>query len=87
MIDFDFAEHKLFASGPQSLIEDYGLALQSEVQLDSTVKEGFCSIQSALRLSANALTEGSTQLAGQMLGRLMSFETSEIRSLLTQAEQ
>ncbi len=41
----------------------------------------------ALRLSAHILTEDKTQLAGQLLGRLQSFNQIEIKSLLLQAKQ
>ena len=56
LIDLDFAEYKLSISGVQSLIEDYDLAIQPEIHLARPTKKSFGLIQSALRLSANALT-------------------------------
>src|ERR687886_1053720 len=42
-------------------------------------------IQGALRLSAHILAKDKTQLAGQLLGRLLSFEVPEIQAMLQQA--
>lgn len=43
-------------------------------------------IQGALRLSAHILAKDKTQLAGQLLGRLLSFEVPEIQAMLQQAK-
>jgi WD40 repeat protein len=43
-------------------------------------------IQGALRLSAHVLAKDKTQLAGQLLGRLLSFEVPAIQAMLMQAK-
>ncbi len=44
-------------------------------------------IQGAIRLSAHVLDKNETQLAGHLLGRLMSFKAPEIQALLAQSKQ
>jgi WD40 repeat protein len=44
-------------------------------------------IQGAIRLSAHVVDKDETQLAGQLLGRLMSFKAPEIQALLAQSKQ
>ncbi len=44
-------------------------------------------IQGAIRLSAHVVDKDETQLAGQLLGRLMSFNAPEIQALLAQSKQ
>ena len=58
-----------------SLIHDYDyLAEDKEVKL----------VQDAIRLSFNTIVKDRNQLAGQLLGRLLCFNDTEIRLLLTQ---
>ncbi len=59
-----------------SLIHDYDYLLDdTEIRL----------VQSAIKLSYNALIKNETQLAGQLLGRLLSFHEEGIQTLLGQA--
>ena len=44
-------------------------------------------VQSAIRLSAHILNKDKSQLAGQLLGRMQSFQESEIISMLEQARK
>ena len=44
-------------------------------------------IQGAIRKSAHVLDKDKTQLAGQLLGRLLDFEMPEIQGMLEQAKQ
>lgn len=61
-----------------SLIHDYDyLAEDKEVKL----------VQDAIRLSFNTIVKDRNQLAGQLLGRLLSFRTKGVQSLLTQARE
>jgi len=76
LTDFDFIEAKLDALGVQALIQDYEFVENAE-----TLKL----IQGALRLSAHVLDKDKTQLAGQLMGRLMAFDTPEIKKCLAQA--
>ncbi len=85
LTDFDFIDHKISTSTPQLLIEDYNLAIQ--IHIPQLTQNNLQLIQSAIQLSANILTENHTQLAGQLLGRLLSYETPEIQTLLQQAKQ
>ena len=75
LTNFNFMEAKVSALGVQPLIEDYGLVLNPD---SLTSKEGvklnvdsLRLIQGALQLSAHILDQDKTQLAGQLLGRLL----------------
>ncbi|HAG81256.1 MAG TPA: hypothetical protein DCL61_08795, partial [Cyanobacteria bacterium UBA12227] len=87
LTDFDFIDAKVSALGAQALIEDYDLAFNPDVLLSGEKAETLRLIQGAIRLSAHILDRDKTQLAGQLLGRLMSFEVSEIQALLERAKQ
>lgn len=87
LTEFEFAEHKVSASEPQLLIEDYNFALAPDVQISEKKKDSLRLIQGALRLSAHTLAEDRTQLAGQMLGRLDSNQVPTIKETLEQAKQ
>ena len=87
LTDYDFINHKITISSPQLLIEDYDLTQSSNSQISEKEKESLRLIQSAIRLSENILDEDETQLAGQLLGRLLSFEMPEIKAMLEQAKQ
>jgi WD40 repeat protein len=89
LTDFDFIEAKV--SHPdiklQELIEDYDRALEPKVLISGEKAETLKLIQGAIRLSAHVVDKDKTQLAGQLLGRLMSFEVPEIQTMLEQAQQ
>jgi WD40 repeat protein len=90
LTDFDFIEAKIFHPeiSIQALIEDYSLALGSEILFSSEQASVLRLIQEALLLSVHVLNEDKRQLAGQLLGRLLSFENlEEIQKLLQQAQQ
>ena len=44
-------------------------------------------VQGALRLSAHVLARDTAQLAGQLIGRLLSLDSPDIRTLVEQAQQ
>jgi WD40 repeat protein len=78
LLDFKWMRAKLDATDVNSLISDYDyLSDDSDLRL----------VQGAVRLSSNALARDSTQLAGQLLGRLQCFSGSDvnIQSMLEQA--
>jgi WD40 repeat protein len=78
LFDFDWIQAKLAATDVNSLIADYDyLPDDSDLRL----------VQSAIRLSAHVLARDKTQLAGQLLGRLQTFQESEIQSMLKQARE
>jgi WD40 repeat protein len=89
LTDFDFIEAKV--SHPdiklQELIEDYDRAFEPKLLISGEKAEILRLIQGALRVSAHVLDKDKTQLAGQLLGRLLSFEAPEILALLEQAKQ
>ncbi|GAB1538882.1 hypothetical protein NUACC21_15460 [Scytonema sp. NUACC21] len=78
LCDFRWLQAKLEKININALIADYDFLSEDEsLQL----------IQGALRLSAHILNQDKQQLRGQLLGRLLGFETEEIQRLLTQAQQ
>ncbi|MDT9184679.1 MAG: WD40 repeat domain-containing protein, partial [Limnospira sp. PMC 289.06] len=84
LTDFGFLVQKLEAVGITALINDYDLLLPLLVGEE---QETLSLIQGALRLSAHILASDTTQLVGQLWGRLLSFEQPEIVALLAQAQQ
>ncbi len=84
LTDWGFLEQKLGAVGITALIDDYDLLLPL---LPAEEQPGLKRIQGALQLSAHVLVEDNSQLAGQLLGRLLSFSDPEILALLQQAKQ
>jgi WD40 repeat protein len=85
--DFGFIEAKLKLLGVQPLIEDYDLARISDVLLSQGQTETLRLIQGGIRKSAHILEKDKTELAGQLLGRLLDFEMTDIQGLLEQAKQ
>jgi len=76
LLDFDWMQAKLAATEVNSLISDYDyLPDNSNLRL----------VQDAMRQSAHVLARDKTQLAGQLLGRLQSFQETRIQSILKQA--
>ena len=86
LTDYDFINHKITVSSPQLLIEDYDLTQSSNSQIPEKEKESLKLIQAAISLSENILDEDKTQLAGQLLGRLLLFEIPVIQATLHQAK-
>ncbi|MBE9143597.1 hypothetical protein [Planktothrix mougeotii] len=80
---FEFIEEKLSVCGVEALIEDYELGLNSaNIILSEAQTETFRLIQGAIRLSSHILKEDKTQLAAQLLGRLLEFENPLIQNFL-----
>jgi len=78
LFDFDWLQAKLNATDVNPLIADYDyLSDDSDLRL----------VQGAIRLSAHVFARDKTQLAGQLLGRLQSFQEAEIQSMLKQANE
>jgi WD40 repeat protein/S1-C subfamily serine protease len=76
LLDFDWLQAKLEAVDVAALLADYELLPgDAELQL----------VQGAIGLSAHVITRDKTQLAGQMLGRLLAFQIHEIEALLDKA--
>ena len=89
LTDFNFIEAKI--SHPelvtQDVIDDYQAALDAGVLFAGEKAETLRLIQGAIRLSAHILEKDKTQLAGQLWGRLLSFDVPEIREMLEVAKQ
>jgi hypothetical protein len=85
LTNFEFLQAKVQGLGIQNLIEDYDLIHQLKANLEQV--KILQLIQSAISLSENILDEDKTQLAGQLLGRLLSFDIPEIQAMLEQAKQ
>jgi WD40 repeat protein len=78
LLDFDWLQAKLKASDVNALIADYDyLPEDKDLQL----------VQSAIRLSAHALTHHKGQLAGQLTGRLIGNPAACTQQLLKQAAE
>ncbi|MBN3961526.1 hypothetical protein [Nostoc sp. NMS8] len=91
--NYDFIEAKINHPyfGVQALIEDYELIKSIEISNYSEDHTEFVKvlrlIQKTLRLSAYILLEDKSQLAAQLLGRLLDFDLPKIITLLEQAKQ
>ncbi|NES01066.1 MAG: WD40 repeat domain-containing protein, partial [Symploca sp. SIO1B1] len=86
LTNFGFIEAKVSELEPQSLIEDYNLASNPCLLTSQEKTESLKTIQAALRLSADTLVRDKNQLAGQLLGRLISCSKPEIQEMLAQAK-
>jgi WD40 repeat protein len=81
LLDFDWMRSKLKATDIAPLVADYDYLAGQDTE---------CSVvQGALQLSAHVLASknGKTQLAAQLLGRLLGSNASSIQALLCQAAQ
>ncbi|MEG4986618.1 WD40 repeat domain-containing protein, partial [Microcoleus sp. BR0-C5] len=85
--DFGFMQMKLEALGVQALIDDYDFARNSDVLLTQEQSQTLRLIQGAIRKSAHVLEKDKTQLAGQLLGRLLDCEMPGIQGMLAQAKE
>lgn len=82
LTEFEFLEYKVSFSTPQLLIEDYDLALQTDIKLGEQ-KSILELLRNAVQMAAHLTTSDSTQFASQLLGRLT--EESLRQELLEQA--
>jgi WD40 repeat protein len=91
LTDYDFIYAKVFAVGPQFLIEDYDLALNTGLIISAVISETAGRtlelIRSTLLLGAHLLRRDPNLLAGQLTGRLISFDIPEIRGILRQVRK
>ncbi len=94
LTDFNFLAEKTHYPdyGIDALIRDYDLIhdypeVTNNPEYDIEKVKALTLIQGALRLSAHILCKDKTQLAGQLLGRLMLCEAPEIQALLGMLKQ
>ncbi|MCI0564739.1 MAG: hypothetical protein MN733_40245, partial [Nitrososphaera sp.] len=76
LLDYDWLANKLAVCEVNALLADYDFFSEDrELRV----------VQSALRLSANQLTQDHNQLAPHFLGRLLNYDLPNIQNLLKQA--
>ncbi len=80
LLQFDWLQAKLNATDITTLLTDFDLPLSFQER-----GPGGEVLRDALRLSAHVLAQDKSQLAGQLWGRLLSFDQAEIQVLLEQA--
>ena len=73
LMNFDWLQHKLKATSATAIIIDYDLFPEDN---------DMALVQGAIRLSSHVISRDQEQLAGQLLGRLASFESEDIKSML-----
>ena len=78
LIDFNWLWAKLRATNVNALLADY--KADKELVTDPDLRL----VQAAVRLSAHVLARDPTQLPGQLVGRLLTYEQPVIQGLLTQ---
>ncbi len=78
LFNFDWLQAKLNATNINALITDYG-TLNDDKNLQI--------VKGAIQLSADILEQDKKQLAGQLLGRLMTYEIPDLQTLLEQVIQ
>ncbi len=78
LVDFDWLQAKLTATDIEALLADYDFMGTDSAAL---------AVRDALRLAAPILTVDKTQLAAQLLGRLLAVSIPEIGKLLEQAQK
>lgn len=86
LINFDFIEAKIIEPGlePQQLIEDYEQA--SKLPALQNIS-GLSLIRDSLRLASHILLVYPSQVAEQLLGRLLSYDSDEeVQNLLAKAQ-
>lgn len=79
LTEFEFIEYKNSATTPQLLIEDYALSVAADIDITQAKKDSLKLIQEAIQKSSHILAypENKTQLAGHLLGRLLSFKSPD----------
>jgi WD40 repeat protein len=78
LLDFNWLQAKLTALDVNSVLSDFKF-LPGDAELDL--------VKGAIRLAAHNLSTEKTQLAGQLLGRLLGHDSKAIQALLDQASQ
>lgn len=75
LTNIDFINCKVDAFGPQPILEDYDLALESDrVALTNNLHNYLIMMQDAIRLSSNALAEDAQQTYAQLYARLFNHD-------------
>ncbi|MEW6401000.1 MAG: NB-ARC domain-containing protein [Chloroflexota bacterium] len=85
LLDYRWLSSKLEKTDIHELLRDYDQAQAISASFSNEIAFALRMVQGALRLSRHAFVFDKGQLAGQLLGRLSSFQQTEIRSILDQA--
>lgn len=83
--DIGYVHAKVAALGPQALVSDYGLGLETPGLLSEAQQRTFSLIQAAVRMSAHILSSDPAQVVGQLTGRLMSSRDPGVQQVLSTA--
>lgn len=87
LTDFMFLDYKLSRKKDvQSLIEDYRLALESQLVFSNEDRRVLELIFRAVEQSANVLQQDKYQLPGQLLGKLMKIDEPKLKPFLEQVK-
>jgi hypothetical protein len=87
LTDFMFLDYKLSRKKEvQSLIEDYRLALESQLVFSNEERRVLELIFRAVEQSANVLQRDKYQLPGQLLGKLMKIDEPKLKPFLEQVK-
>jgi WD40 repeat protein len=87
LLDFNWLHAKLAKTEIASLISDYDYLLRQGEPGSSGAQQTFHRIQKTLRLSAHVLATDRSQLAGQLLGRIVRDGASGCQPLLDAARR
>ena len=91
LADFNFIRDRCAAGMIKELIEDYSAAVPAMREIMLAEAQALFLIQGVLQLSMPILAQDSSQLASQLVGRLLAFEheagaSALVRSLLERAQ-
>jgi hypothetical protein len=82
LLEFEFLQYKYRAARAQALLEDYQLALQSDIKFAEEHRSCLTAIRDAIVLSADIIDRDQTQFAGQLTARLLGSKLIGIQRLL-----
>jgi WD40 repeat protein len=86
LTNYSFMLRKILVFGPQLLIEDYSSASRKDISFSPRREQALALVQEALLLSAHVIGDDPSQLAAQLIGRLLSTADENVRALVIQAQ-
>jgi WD40 repeat protein len=84
LLDFDWLQAKLNKTDIIALLHDYDIILEHRTDLSTPVVYALEIVQDSLRLSTHLFLQDKSQLAGQLLWKLLSFKSTKIQAMLAQ---
>lgn len=82
LVSFSFLERRIYHTGMPALLEDFSLVTLPEAKVPGADQRQLLLIQESLEQGAPVISQGISQLAVQLTGRLAGFDFPLIRSLL-----